>query len=64
MVQLEKQNYYEVEKILDAKFEEEPAGLVKTEFLIKWKDYDSDENQWVPYENVTKTVILDYLRTL
>ena len=55
-------NYHQVERILDHKCTELPVGLGKTQFLIKWKGYSHDHNQWEPYENVTKAAITEYLR--
>ena len=55
-------NYYQVERILDHKCSELPVGIGKTRFLVKWKGYSHDYNEWVDYENVTKAAITEYLR--
>ena len=55
--------YYKVEKILDHRCSEYPAGIGKCEFLIKWQDYNHSHNQWRPYEDVTKAAITEYLQT-
>ena len=55
--------YYEVEKILGVRTEVYPIGLGPTEFLIKWQGYNSSENKWIKYENVTKAAIDEYLHT-
>ena len=42
--------YFEVERILDSR---ERKGV--TEYLIKWKNYDSSHNSWEPESNVQDT---------
>ena len=54
--------YYKVEKILDHRCTEYPAGIGKCEFLIKWQGYNHSHNQWRPYEDVTKAAITEYLK--
>ena len=39
---------YAVEKIVDKR-----NNMGKLEYLVKWKDYSSDENQWKPVEELT-----------
>ena len=39
-----------------------PVGIGKTEFLVKYKGYGYQHNQWVLYENVTAAAITEYLR--
>lgn len=46
--ELEDEGEYEVEKILDHRGEGP-----QTEYLVKWKGYDSDENTWEPLGHVT-----------
>jgi hypothetical protein len=46
--ELENEEEYEVEKIL-AHRGEGP----QTEYLVKWKGYDHDENTWEPIEHLT-----------
>jgi RNase H-like domain found in reverse transcriptase/Integrase core domain/Chromo (CHRromatin Organisation MOdifier) domain/Integrase zinc binding domain len=43
---------YEVEKILDARFTPEKEGVpAHYEYLVKWKDYESEFNTWEPEKN-------------
>ena len=43
---------YEVEKILDARFTSEKEGVpAHYEYLVKWKDYESEFNTWEPEKN-------------
>ena len=44
---------YEVEQILDSR-----QGKNRTEYLVKWKDYDSSENTWEPEDNLTNSPVL------
>ncbi|CXI40677.1 conserved Plasmodium protein, unknown function [Plasmodium berghei] len=50
---------FEVEKIimarykLDSKKKKKNENLDNFEFLIKWKNYDSDDNTWEPFENLS-----------
>ena len=51
---------YEVEKILDHKDENG-----KRLYLVHWKNYDDNENSWVPEDRFnTKTIINKYLKSL
>ena len=45
--------------ILDHKFSEFPLGLGDSSFLIKMKGYGHNWNEWIPYRNVTKAVIVE-----
>ena len=57
------QQYYRVERILDHTCKNLPVGIDKCEFLIKWHGYSDAHNSWVPYEDVTKAAITEYLRS-
>jgi hypothetical protein len=49
-----KKDFYEVEKILGHR------GTINKEFLVRWKDYDSDEDSWKKDQDVTQSVITEY----
>ena len=55
-------DYFEVDKILVVKNDIMPVGLGSANFLIKWKGYGHEHNLWVPYKNVTKCAITEYLQ--
>ena len=55
-------NYYEIDKILDVEFDSLPIGLGKANFYVKWKGYGPEYNEWVPYGNVTKHAINEFLQ--
>ena len=43
---------FEVEKILEKRVSNKD-GIEQIEYLVKWQDYGSDENQWKPVEELT-----------
>ena len=43
---------FEVEKIIDKRVNS-IDGVDQIEYLVKWQDYPSDENQWKPVEELT-----------
>lgn len=45
---------YEVERIIDVK------GRRRCEYLIKWKDWPDEYNQWVPEQDIDKDLISNY----
>ncbi len=47
---------FEVEKILEKRKNE---STDKIEYLVKWKDLDNNENQWVPEENFDELQIVN-----
>ncbi|CRG96457.1 conserved Plasmodium protein, unknown function [Plasmodium gallinaceum] len=55
---------FEVEKIVMARYKfnrkkkknGKEESLDNFEFFIKWKNYDSDENTWEPFENLSSTL--------
>lgn len=49
MSKSEDDDYYEVEKILDKKFENE-----KIFYLVKWKHFPDTDTSWEPEENMQK----------
>src|SRR5438270_6531071 len=48
-IEIEPDEEYEVEKILDAKQEGQ-----RMEYLIKWKGYDNSQNTWEPTKHLKK----------
>lgn len=64
VVKLDKQedpgNTYIVEKILNHRYNKEK----KIEYLVKWKNYSTDENTWEPEENFdSKEIIAKYWKS-
>ena len=60
---------YEAEKIVDhrpdasnSKCRSMPIGYGKTFFKVRWKGYDSDADQWRPYEDIHPQLIKGYLQ--
>lgn len=49
------QNEYEVEKIIDVKYNNNKQPI---KYLIKWKGYSSIENSWEPVDNLIKSIDL------
>ena len=62
-------NVYEAEKILAHRSEnggngngDKAIGYGKTSFLIRWKGYNCDHDQWRPHEDVHPELIKQYLQ--
>ena len=43
---------YEVEKLLDSRISKKGCGRGKLEYLVKWKNYPTEEASWEPKENL------------
>lgn len=53
-IEQQEEEVFSVEKIVSKKVVEG-----KTQYLLKWKGYDSDENTWEPEENLDCQDLLD-----
>ena len=53
-----RKSYYEVDKILDVRG---ALGSKEREYLVQWKGYGPEENQWLPRNNIFPNVINDFL---
>ena len=48
-----RKNFYEVDKLLAVRGE---LGSNKREFLVQWKGYGPEDNQWLPRKNTRKNI--------
>jgi hypothetical protein len=49
-IELEGEQEYEVDEILDSRIGKDSEGHKELQYLIRWKGYDEDEDGWEPVE--------------
>jgi len=48
---------WEVERVIE--FRTAP-GTSKSQYLVRWKGYGSDDNEWINFENINLEIVQDF----